>query len=122
MEAILGLLSNLLAPAISIILQGLCRQRRGLLVAGEPLLEVSASHFSAQDLYKALHTNELTRRDETVFNLDLMQCGLGGNSCGPKTLDKYLVWPGPARFSLLFRPFSQGALLGKLGREWMEKI
>jgi len=66
----------------------------GLMAVGEPLLEVSVSHFTAHDLYKAMHTNELTRRDETIFNLDLIQCGLGGNSCGPRTLDKYLVQPG----------------------------
>ncbi|MBE0698558.1 MAG: DUF4981 domain-containing protein, partial [Anaerolineaceae bacterium] len=94
----------------------------GLLVAGEPLLEVSASHFTAHDLYQALHTNELARRPEVHFNLDLMQCGLGGNSCGPKTLDKYMLWPGEAKFSILLRPFSKGAVLASLSREWVGKV
>ncbi len=89
----------------------------GLLVAGEPLLEVSVSHFTADDLYKAYHTNELARRDEVYFNIDLAQCGLGGNSCGPRTLDKYMVWPGKFHFSLLFRPFSGGQVPTGLGRE-----
>ncbi len=97
-------------------------QGSGLLVAAEPLLEVSALHFTADDLYKAMHTNELSRRPEVYFNLDVMQCGLGGNSCGPKTLDKYLVWPAETRFSLLFRPFSSGDSLGRLAREWVEKV
>ncbi len=97
-------------------------QGNGLLVVGEPLLEVSASHFRVQDLYKAMHTNELTRQAEVYFNLDLMQCGLGGNSCGPKTLQKYMVWPGEARFSILLRPFTAGDPLPKLAREWVEKI
>ncbi|MBE0698643.1 MAG: beta-galactosidase subunit alpha, partial [Anaerolineaceae bacterium] len=94
----------------------------GLLVAGEPLLEVSASHFTAHDLYQALHTNDLARRPEVYFNLDLMQCGLGGNSCGPKTLDKYMLWPGEAKFSILLRPFSKGAVLASLSREWVGKV
>ncbi|HEX9018437.1 MAG TPA: glycoside hydrolase family 2 TIM barrel-domain containing protein [Anaerolineaceae bacterium] len=94
----------------------------GLLAAGEPLLEVSVSHFSADDLYRAYHTNELVRRPETLFNLDLMQCGLGGNSCGPRTLDKYLVKPGTYQFSILFRPFTEGDPLDRLGREWMEPV
>lgn len=94
----------------------------GLLAVGEPLLEASVSHFTADDLYRAYHTNELTRRDEVIFNLDLMQCGLGGNSCGPKTLDKYLVWPGSYRFAVLFRPFdARAGSLPRLAREWVAK-
>ncbi len=92
----------------------------GLLATGEPLLEVSVSHYTADDLYQAMHTNELTRRDEVTFNLDWMQCGLGGNSCGPRTLDKYLVPPVETRFAILFRPFGPGASLRRLGREWVE--
>lgn len=91
---------------------------RGLLVLGEPLLEVSASHYTAADLYQALHTCDLTRRPEVFLNLDLMQCGLGGASCGPGTLDKYLLWPGEHRFSLVLRPFVSGADLRRLGRAW----
>jgi hypothetical protein len=64
----------------------------------------------------------LVRRAETIFNLDLGQCGLGGNSCGPRTLDQYLVWPGAFRFSVLFRPFNPGDALSSLGREWVEKV
>ena len=94
----------------------------GLLAVGEPLLEVSVSHYSVADLYKCMHTNELTRRDEVTFNLDLMQCGLGGNSCGPRTLDKYLVMPGAYRFSVLLRPFAESDALARMGREWVEEI
>src|SRR5574338_1415314 len=94
----------------------------GLLAVGEPLLEVSVSHYSAADLFKCMHTNELTRRDETIFNLDVQQCGLGGNSCGPRTLDQYLVQPAAYRFSILLRPFAEGEDLVYLGREWMEPV
>jgi beta-galactosidase len=94
----------------------------GLLVAAEPLLEVSASHFTAHDLYKAYHTNELVRRPEVCFNLDLAQCGLGGNSCGPKTLDKYMLWPAAAKFAILLRPFAPGEALAPLAREWVEAV
>jgi hypothetical protein len=57
-----------------------------------------------------------------MLNLDVMQCGLGGNSCGPKTLDKYLVRPAEAKFTVLMRPFSAGAPVSKLAREWVEKV
>jgi len=89
----------------------------GLMAIGQPLLEVSVSHHTADDLYKAMHTNELTRREEVYFNLDAMQSGLGGQSCGPRTLDKYQVWPGEYRFDILFRPFKDGDSLTCLGRK-----
>ena len=89
----------------------------GLLVAGQPLLQVSVSHFSSDALYRARHRPELVRQPETWFNLDLLQSGLGGASCGPRTLDQYLVWPGEYRFSLLLRPVSPGEALARLGRE-----
>ncbi|RME77237.1 MAG: DUF4981 domain-containing protein, partial [Chloroflexi bacterium] len=50
----------------------------GLLAANSPALEVSVSHFTADDLYRAYHTNELTPRPEVILNLDVRQCGLGG--------------------------------------------
>jgi beta-galactosidase/beta-glucuronidase len=88
----------------------------GLLVLGEPLLQVSVSHVAVADLYRAKHTSELIHRPEIYLNLDLLQSGLGGNSCGPRTLDKYLVWPGEYRFALLFRPLEPGDNLARLGR------
>ena len=90
----------------------------GLLIAGCPELEFSASHFTSDDLYRAFHTNELTRQDETYWTLDVMQCGLGGNSCGPMTLPQYLIEPGQIKFSVLLRPLSTArGDLRKLGRK-----
>ena len=61
----------------------------GLRVDGLPLLEFSASHFSADDLYAARHTVDLTPRREVILNLDAGQRGLGTASCGPDTLPAY---------------------------------
>ncbi len=80
----------------------------GLLAVGATPLEVSVSHYTAADLYQALHTNELTRRDEVILNLDYRQCGLGGASCGPGTLPQYLVQPGRYQFTVRLRPFVAG--------------
>ena len=63
-------------------------------------METSVSHYTANDLYKAFHTNELVRRPETIVNLDVKQCGLGGASCGPGTLPQYLVPPGQYDFTI----------------------
>ncbi|MDT8389053.1 MAG: glycoside hydrolase family 2 TIM barrel-domain containing protein [Lentisphaeria bacterium] len=57
------------------------------------LMECSASHFSAADLYAAFHTHELTPRPETIITLDHKQRGLGTGSCGPHTLEPYRILP-----------------------------
>ena len=78
----------------------------GLLAIGQPLMEASVSHYSADDLYLAYHTNELAPRREIILNLDYQQCGLGGASCGPGTLPQYLIAPGLVTFAFRLRPFS----------------
>ncbi len=89
----------------------------GLLISADRLVEVSVSHFSADDLYHAYHTNELTRRSETIFCVDLGQTGLGGNSCGPRTLEQYLLKPGGYAYTLLLQPVAPGQSLSSLGRK-----
>lgn len=78
----------------------------GLLAIGMPIMEVSAHHFTTEDLTRARHTFELKRRDDITLNLDYRQSGLGGASCGPDTLPKYKIKPEPVRFSVRIRPVS----------------
>ena len=78
----------------------------GLLFQAENrLLECSASHFTADDLFKATHINELDPRSEVFVNLDYGQRGLGGASCGPDTLPQYRLEPGVYSFSYRIRPY-----------------
>jgi beta-galactosidase/beta-glucuronidase len=72
----------------------------GLLATGQPLLNVSAHHYTTHNLADAAHTIDLVRLDETILNLDHAQCGLGSNSCGPRPLDKYLLPPKETTFSV----------------------
>jgi beta-galactosidase len=62
---------------------------RVLRVTGMPILEFNASHFTAEDLYAAKHTTDLTPRAETILHLDAAHRGLGTNSCGPDVLSRY---------------------------------
>jgi beta-galactosidase/beta-glucuronidase len=78
----------------------------GLLAVGSPWLNVSAHHYSTEDLTQARHTYELKRREDITLNLDYAQSGLGSASCGPGTLDKYRLQPEPVRFRVRLRPFS----------------
>ena len=89
----------------------------GLLAIGMPFLEVSAHHFTADDLTKAKHAFELKRREDITLNLDYRQSGLGGASCGPDTLPEYLIKPEPARFSVRIRPLSSKESAMKLSKQ-----
>jgi hypothetical protein len=80
----------------------------GLLFRGLQPFEFSALHYTADDLFGALHTNELKRRDETIVHLDCVQAGLGGASCGPGTLPAYRVKPGVFTFSFRVFPYEGG--------------
>lgn len=81
------------------------RQGLGLLASGMPLLNVSAHHYSTEDLTWVLHAHELRRREEIYLNLDYRQGGLGSNSCGPRPLPQYLLMPEPMSFRVRLRPF-----------------
>jgi beta-galactosidase len=71
-------------------------------------MECSVSHFTAGDLYRAYHTNELRARRETIVNLDYRQRGLGTGSCGPDTLPQYRLPAGSYRFDYRLRPYTVG--------------
>ncbi|WP_211341581.1 glycoside hydrolase family 2 TIM barrel-domain containing protein [Myceligenerans xiligouense] len=66
----------------------------GLLAAGEPLLEVNASHFTPEDLSgDARHDHQLTPRQAVVLRLNYRQMGVGGdNSWGAQTYDRYKLF------------------------------
>ncbi|WP_210584841.1 glycoside hydrolase family 2 TIM barrel-domain containing protein [Streptomyces sp. GESEQ-35] len=70
------------------------RRGNGLLVSGEPLLEVNASHLTPEDLsVGARHDYQLTPREEVVLRVNHRQMGVGGdNSWGAHTHDEYKLF------------------------------
>ncbi|MFE5189947.1 glycoside hydrolase family 2 TIM barrel-domain containing protein [Streptomyces sp. NPDC056628] len=66
----------------------------GLLVTGEPLVEVNASHFTPEDLSTGVrHAYQLTPREEVVLRIAHRQMGVGGdNSWGAHTHDEYKLF------------------------------
>lgn len=66
----------------------------GLRIEAEGGLGFSAHHFTPEDLTQAYHTNEVSLREEVTLLLDHQQRGLGTASCGPDTLEQYLIKPG----------------------------
>ncbi|GAB2888696.1 glycoside hydrolase family 2 TIM barrel-domain containing protein [Streptomyces deserti] len=70
------------------------RDGTGLLVSGEPLLEINASYFTPEDLSSGVrHDYQLTPRDEVVLRVNHRQMGVGGdNSWGAHTHDEYKLF------------------------------
>ena len=78
----------------------------GLMFAadGDGKFEFNASHYSADDLYKAKHTCDLEKRGETIIRIDYKNSGVGSNSCGPELLEKYRLNEKEISFSFRFKP------------------
>ena len=76
---------------------------KGLKVISNWPFETSVHHFGLMNLSEATHTSELVKIDETNWYIDFQQDGLGGNSCGPGPLKKYLLQPNPIEFSFIFK-------------------
>ncbi|WP_437054557.1 glycoside hydrolase family 2 TIM barrel-domain containing protein [Streptomyces sp. enrichment culture] len=70
------------------------RDGTGLLVTGDSLLEVNASHFTPEDLSLGVrHDYQLTPREEVVLRVNHRQMGVGGdNSWGAHTHDEYKLF------------------------------
>jgi beta-galactosidase/beta-glucuronidase len=87
------------------------------------LLNVSVLHYTATDLTAARHPHELTRLPETILNIDLLQSGLGGESCGPAALPQYLVPAVERTFRVRLRPYTEGEATPMfLARQALEAI
>ncbi len=63
---------------------------------GTSTFDVSVHHYTTNDLTNAKHPYELTKRKETIVNIDFAQSGIGNGSCRQNThgfenghLDKY---------------------------------
>lgn len=58
----------------------------------DKLFSFNASHYTAEDLEKAMHTGaelEVYKTDKVLLRMDVAHHGLGTGSCGPGVLDKY---------------------------------
>ena len=75
---------------------------RGVLASITGAAEGKATHLSDAEQTKAHHTYDLTTSATTLVYLDVRQRGLGGNSCGPDTLDQYKI-PAGQDYRLAYR-------------------
>ena len=77
----------------------------GIIISSSGLFEGSVSNFSDEMLYSTYNAFKLKPYPETFVYLDHRQRGLGTGSCGPDTLEKYLIPSGKYHFDFLMKPF-----------------
>jgi beta-galactosidase len=80
---------------------------RGLLVAGRPLLNISAWPFTMWMLERAEHTFELYPARDLTLNIDWKQMGVGGdNSWGARPHPEYTLPPASYHYSFRITPLT----------------
>jgi beta-galactosidase len=90
----------------------------GLLAIGQPQLSVNALHYGTEDLNARKHPFQLTKRDYTVLNLDLMQQGLGGDdSWGAWPHNEFQIPCQEYRYEFRLRALAPGDKPEKLARQ-----
>ena len=77
---------------------------RGMMVIAGDLYSASALHYTAADLNDAQHIHQLKPRNEVVFCMDAVQMGLGGASCGPGPMKKYILETRPVQMRYTLCP------------------
>lgn len=77
----------------------------GFLVVAEKTLNFSAHYYTMEDIEKAKHLTDLTKRDFITLNIDYKHNGLGSNSCGPVPLPQHKLSPEKFEFNLRWKPY-----------------
>lgn len=87
------------------------KEGKGLKFYADRPMFTQALHYSWEDLEFARHRNGQTRinnirqpREEVYLNLDIRQLGLGGASCGPKPMAKYIFPVQEESWTLTIEP------------------
>ena len=83
------------------------REGLGLQISSSKTFETSARHYSQENLTVATHTYELKAEDKVFWYVDFQQNGLGGNSCGPRPMEPYLLKAADIEFELEIIPVGE---------------
>jgi beta-galactosidase len=65
----------------------------------EKLMQVAALPHTDEQMYPVEYKIDLPASSATVFCISTKTLGVGSNSCGPRPLDKFLVWSDNTQFS-----------------------
>jgi len=67
---------------------------------------MTALHYTERDLHYANHQTELKAHPETMLYLDAAHLGLGNGSCGPRTMERYILRAHPMAFRYSMLPWN----------------
>lgn len=76
----------------------------GMLFIGMDSFSFGTSHYSLENLTKAMHPHELEKQEETYLYIDYMMSGVGSNSCGPELLPQYRLSQKEITFKVRMKP------------------
>jgi len=86
----------------------------GLMAIGMPLVNVSAHHYSLDNLTTARHTYEVKEGEHIMWNLDYQLMGLGGDdSWNPRTHEEYLLKADSYHYQIQLCPISSKKEINK---------
>lgn len=88
-------------------------QGQGLLVKPQHPINMSAWHYTSENLHQAQHTNELEESGYITLNLDHQVMGLGSNSWGSEVLDSYRVYMNCFNYAFTLLPLEGGVTAAK---------
>ena len=76
----------------------------GIIIFGLPRFNLSAHHYTLENLTNATHTYMVKEDGPITVNIDYKIMGLGGDdSWNPRTHEEYLIKPGSYHFSYILR-------------------
>lgn len=75
----------------------------GMKVSGFQPIEVNVRHYTTMELAEALHPYDLKMIDGTVLHVNYKMGPLGNESCGPRPLEEYILYPKPWSFAIMFK-------------------
>lgn len=78
----------------------------GMKFSSNQTFNFSALHHLPLDLDVANHPHELIKRPETIITIDAAHNGLGGGSCGPGPMDRYLLHGTTMSLNFKIEPYS----------------
>lgn len=90
--------------------------------ADEGVLQFSALPYTDEVMHRTEYSVDLPASQSTVLTIAKRTQGVGSNGCGPRPLDRYLVWSAPEAFSYVLRLLPSGTKdFVPVGRESVPK-
>ena len=75
----------------------------GLTVSGNQPIEANVRHYTTMELAEALHPYDLTPVDASVLHINYKMGPVGNESCGPRALEEYVLYPKHWNFTIIFK-------------------